>query len=29
MKLRDWLRRNEGLVSPDEPVVSDPARSDR
>jgi len=29
MKLRDWLRQTEGLMSPDEPVVSDPARSDR
>jgi RNA polymerase sigma-70 factor (ECF subfamily) len=29
MKLRDWLRQNEGLVAPDEPVVPDPAESKR
>jgi len=29
MKLRDWLRQNEGLTTPGEPVVSDQAPSER
>ena len=29
MKLRDWLRLNEGLVTPGEPVVSDQAPTER
>jgi RNA polymerase sigma-70 factor (ECF subfamily) len=29
MKLRDWLRQNRGLMTPDEPVVPDPAETQR
>jgi len=29
MKLRDWLRQNEGLMAPGEPVISDQAPSER
>jgi hypothetical protein len=29
MKLRDWLRQNEGLMAPGEPVVSDQAPTER
>ena len=29
MKLRDWLRQNEGLMTPGEPVVSDRAPGER
>ena len=29
MKLRDWLRQNEGLMTPGEPVISDQASSER
>jgi len=29
MKLRDWLRQNEGLMTPGEPVVSDQAPTER
>jgi len=29
MKLRDWLRQNAGLVPSGEPVISDPAPSER
>ena len=29
LKLRDWLRQNEGLVNPGEPVVSDQAPTER
>jgi RNA polymerase sigma-70 factor (ECF subfamily) len=29
LKLRDWLRQNEGLLTAAEPVVSDQAASER
>jgi RNA polymerase sigma-70 factor (ECF subfamily) len=29
MKLREWLRQNEGLMTPGEPVVSDQAPTER
>jgi RNA polymerase sigma-70 factor (ECF subfamily) len=29
MKLRDWLRQNEGLMAPGEPVISDQASNER
>ena len=29
MKLRDWLRQNEGLITPGEPVTSDQAPTER